>query len=80
MNYPNVNDTVKVTITEVNELGLLVNILPYSECEGFILLAEKTRQSKKTKPKYQIGTQHDAIVLRVDSVNGYVDLKLIGTV
>ncbi len=77
MNHVNVNDKVIVVVKEVNELGLLVNILSYSECERFIPLSEKHLQSKKMKQKYKVGTQHHAIVLRCDPINGYIDLELV---
>jgi translation initiation factor 2 subunit 1 len=71
--YPDVDQLVMVTVKQITEVGVYVNLLEYY-VEGMILLSELSRHRRINTQAFS-GLSFVAIVLRVDKEKGYIDLS-----
>ncbi|EAY11396.1 Eukaryotic translation initiation factor 2 alpha subunit family protein [Trichomonas vaginalis G3] len=76
---PNPSDKVMVKITRVDELGIWVQLLEYSNREGMIPLGQfTTRKSRKVPKTIRVGKVDTAMVTTVDVEKGNMDLTRQG--
>ena len=77
MNHLCVGDKVKIKVKEINEFGLLVDILGSENREGLLLDCKLHEKSAKTQKKYKVGSEHYATIVRTDQSNKFNDLELV---
>ncbi|KRZ92049.1 Eukaryotic translation initiation factor 2 subunit 1 [Trichinella sp. T8] len=74
--YPQVEDTVVVTVRSIAEMGAYVSLLEYNNIEGMILLSELSRRRIRSVNKLiRVGRSECVVVIRVDEDKGYIDLS-----
>jgi len=74
--YPDVDECVMVQVKSIAEMGAYVTLLEYGNIEGMILLSELSRRRIRSVNKHiRVGRMEHAIVVRVDSEKGYIDLS-----
>lgn len=74
--FPDVNECVMVKVTEINSDGVYVKLLDYGNIQGLLLLSEISKKKMHSIYKYiSVGNIEVAMVIRVDTEKGYVDLS-----
>ncbi|KHJ40770.1 eukaryotic translation initiation factor 2 subunit 1 family protein [Trichuris suis] len=74
--YPDIEDTVMVTVRSIAEMGAYVSLLEYNDIEGMILLSELSRRRIRSVNKLiRVGRSECVVVIRVDEDKGYIDLS-----
>lgn len=74
--YPEIEEVVMVTVTEIGEMGAYVTLLEYDDIEGMILLSELSRRRIRSINKLvRVNKNEVVMVLRVDKEKGYIDLS-----
>lgn len=74
--YPAIEETVIVNVTEIAEMGAYVTLLEYNNIEGMILLSELSRRRIRSINKLiRVNRTEVVSVLRVDTEKGYIDLS-----
>ncbi|CAF1160720.1 unnamed protein product [Rotaria magnacalcarata] len=75
-NFPETEDLVMVNVTEIEEMGVYVNLLEYNNRQGMILLTELSRRRIRSINKLiRVGRNEVVVVVRVDRDKGYIDLS-----
>lgn len=75
-NFPETDDLVMVNVTEIEEMGVYVNLLEYNNRQGMILLTELSRRRIRSINKLiRVGRNEVVVVVRVDRDKGYIDLS-----
>jgi len=74
--FPELEDTVKVKVTKIAEMGAYVTLTEYNGKEGMILLSELSRRRIRSVHKLiRVGREEYVIVIRADRDKGYIDLS-----
>jgi len=74
--FPDADDAVIATVTEIGEMGAYVKLLEYNNIPGMILLSELSRRRIRSINKLvRVGRDECAVVVRVDKDKGYIDLS-----
>ncbi|CAF0894350.1 unnamed protein product [Rotaria sp. Silwood1] len=74
--FPETDDLVMVNVTEIEEMGVYVNLLEYNNRQGMILLTELSRRRIRSINKLiRVGRNEVVVVVRVDRDKGYIDLS-----
>eukprot|EP01105_Mastigella_eilhardi_P002902 TRINITY_DN1374_c1_g1_i1.p1 TRINITY_DN1374_c1_g1~~TRINITY_DN1374_c1_g1_i1.p1 ORF type:complete len:380 (-),score=144.23 TRINITY_DN1374_c1_g1_i1:197-1243(-) len=74
--FPNVDELVVVLVKRVADMGAYVSLMEYNNIEGMIMQTEYSRRRIKSVAKLlRVGKQEVVVVLRVDPVQGYIDLS-----
>ncbi|KAJ1782456.1 hypothetical protein LPJ59_006805 [Coemansia sp. RSA 2399] len=74
--FPEVDEVVMVKIARIEDLGAYVELEEYGTIEGVILLKELSRRRIRSVQKLvRIGRREPAVVQRVDTEKGYIDLS-----
>lgn len=74
--YPNPNDLVMCKIIETVEEGSYLELLEYNHIRGMILKSEISKKRiKNLKQVMKEGKEEVLLALRVDDVQGYIDLS-----
>ena len=74
--FPETEDLVMVKVTEIEEMGVYVNLLEYNNRQGMILLTELSRRRIRSINKLiRVGRDEVVVVVRVDRDKGYIDLS-----
>ncbi|KAL0227625.1 hypothetical protein RCL1_003769 [Eukaryota sp. TZLM3-RCL] len=74
--FPAVHDLVVVRVTRIDEMGVYVDLLEYGDRQGMFLPSEVTRKKARALTQHiRVGNIEYAVVLRVDSEKGYIDLS-----
>ncbi|UJR10603.1 hypothetical protein I4U23_014800 [Adineta vaga] len=73
---PRVEDLVMVNVTQIEELGVYVNLFEYNNRQGMILLTELSpRRIRSIHKLVRVGRNEVVVVVRVDQEKGYIDLS-----
>jgi translation initiation factor 2 subunit 1 len=71
--FPVIDEIVVVRVTEINEIGMYVELIEYNNISGLVQTAEF---SKRGKPmRMHKGKQEVLSVIKVDNKTGYIDLS-----
>ncbi|KAJ2544801.1 hypothetical protein EV175_005865 [Coemansia sp. RSA 1933] len=74
--FPEVDEVVMVRITRIEDLGAYVELEEYGTIEGVILVKELSKRRIRSVQKLvRIGRREPALVQRVDTEKGYIDLS-----
>ncbi|GFE54100.1 eukaryotic translation initiation factor 2 alpha [Babesia ovis] len=74
--FPNPGDLLMVKVNRIEAQGVYVSLLEYDDREGLILLSELSKRRYRSINKLvKVGRHEVVLVLRVDTVKGYIDLS-----
>jgi translation initiation factor 2 subunit 1 len=69
--FPDTDELVMANVSEIQEMGVYVNLLEYSNQQGMILLTELSRRRIRSINKLiRIGRNEVVVVVRVDREKG----------
>ena len=73
--YPDAGDVVVIEIQSINQSVAYVTLPEYNDVEGMILLSNMSKKRAPVLNLKRAGKLDYAVVLRVDALQGYIDLS-----